>query len=187
MTPILGIMASQISGHLTPPSSFESIESANGTGSSGTITFTSIAADWTHLQIRCLTRSTRSEANSNIYVGFNTDTTTANYYGHYLAGDGVDDAAGAKIGTSTNALIISSAATSTANAYTSAVIDVLDYANASKYKTSRSLSGYDTNGDGRIFFMSGLYMSLSPITSIQITDPLGNFTTDSTFALYGVK
>jgi hypothetical protein len=51
--PILGIISSQISGHLFAPSgAYDSIATVSGTGSSGTISFTSIPSTYTHLQIR---------------------------------------------------------------------------------------------------------------------------------------
>ena len=54
-----------------------------------------------------------------------------------------------------------------------------------KYKTVRSLDGYDANGSGYISFNSGLWMSTSPITSISFS--LTSFTDGAQFALYGVK
>jgi len=188
VSPILGIWASANQSQYIVTSSYESIATVTvGSGGSSTITFSSIPSTYTHLQIRAITRSTRSAANSNIYLGFNNDTTTGNYYGHYLNGDGSSAGAGAKIGSTTSAIIISAAATSTSSVFTGAVIDILDYANTNKYKTSRSLNGYDTNGDGRIFFMSGLWMNTNAISSIQITDALGSFAQYSSFALYGIK
>lgn len=167
--------------------SYESIMTASGTGSSGTISFTSIPATYKHLQIRFLTRSTRSATSSNIFIGFNSDTTTGNYYGHMLEGNGASASASAKIGTSTSFMSATSAASNTSGIFSGGVIDVLDYADTNKYKTSRGLSGYDANGSGLLYLASGLWMSTAAISSIQITDPLGNFATGSSFALYGIK
>ena len=183
-----GILASGISGHLAPPSSYESIATVSvGSGGASTVDFTSIPGTFTHLQIRGITRGTRANINTNVYFGFNSDTTTGNYYGHGLYGTGSAAGALAKIGSATNALIASVADTGTASVFSGFVIDILDYANTNKYKTSRSLNGYDTNGDGQIWLQSGLWMSTSAITSIQITDPLGNFKQYTQFALYGIK
>lgn len=187
MSLILGILAQDVAG-AGAANSYESIATVTvGSGGAANVEFTSIPGTFTHLQIRGITRGTRANINTNVYFGFNSDTTTGNYYGHYLGGDGSAASAGAKIGSSTNALILSVADTSTASVFSGFVIDILDYANTNKYKTSRSLNGYDTNGDGRIFLQSGLWMSTSAITSIQITDPLGNFKQYSQFALYGIK
>jgi len=69
------------------------------------------------------------------------------------------------------------------------VIDILDYANANKYKTIRSLSGTDyNNSNGRLFYSSGNWRSTSAVTTITLTNDSGtNFTQYSSFALYGVK
>jgi len=167
--------------------SYESIATANGTGSSGTISFSAIPATYKHLQIRFLTRSTRSSSSSNIFIGFNSDTTTGNYYGHMLEGNGSAVSAAAKIGSSTSFMSATSAASNTSGIFSGGIIDVLDYANTSKYKTSRGLSGYDANGSGLMYLASGLWMNTNAITSIEITDALGNFATGSQFALYGIK
>lgn len=174
-------------GVIAPLNSYESIMTATGTGSSGTISFTAIPATYKHLQIRFLTRSTRSATSSNIFIGFNSDTTTGNYYGHMLEGNGASASASAKIGTSTSFMSATSAASNTSGIFSGGVIDVLDYANTNKYKTSRGLSGYDANGSGLLYLASGLWMSTAAISSIQITDPLGSFATNSSFALYGIK
>jgi len=185
--PILGILASAITGNLVT-TAYESIATVTvGSGGAANVEFTSIPGTFTHLQIRGITRGSRSNINTNVYFGFNNDTTTGNYYGHGLYGDGSSAGALAKIGSATNALIVSIAATGAANTFSGFVIDVLDYANTNKYKTSRSLNGYEDNSAGQMWLQSGLWMSTSAITSIQITDPLGNFVQYSSFALYGIK
>jgi hypothetical protein len=68
------------------------------------------------------------------------------------------------------------------------VLDILDYANTNKFKTVRSLTGVDANGSGFVALMSGLYRSTTAITSIKLFSTYGsNWTSTSTFALYGVK
>jgi hypothetical protein len=84
MFPILGIMASQISGHLSN-TAYESIETVTvGSGGEASITFSSIAADWKHLQIRVFASPTTAD----VFMKFNGDGTTTNYSRHYLYGDG---------------------------------------------------------------------------------------------------
>ena len=186
---MLNIIAGTLSTGVAPvTSSYESIATVSvGSGGASTVDFTSIPATFTHLQIRGITRGTRANINTNVYFGFNSDTTTGNYYGHGLYGDGSSAGSLGKIGSATNALIASIAASGAANSFSAFVIDVLDYANTNKYKTSRSLNGYEDNSAGQMWLQSGLWMSTSAITSIQITDPLGNFTQYSQFALYGIK
>lgn len=182
---LIGIIAS--SGGAAAGGDYESIATVTASGSSATLQFTSIPSTYQHLQIRMLTRSTRSASSSNIYLGFNSDTNTSNYYGHMLQGDGSSASAAAKIGSTTSFMSATSAASNTSGIFSGVVIDVLDYKDTNKYKTSRGLSGYDANGSGLIYLASGLWMSTSAVTSIELTDPLGNFATGTVAALYGIK
>jgi hypothetical protein len=68
------------------------------------------------------------------------------------------------------------------------VTDILDYANTSKYKTVRTLTGIDVNGNGNIRLASGIWMnSPDAVSSITLTASSGNFNTYTTFSLYGIK
>ena len=176
MTPILGIMASAISGNL---SSYESIASVNGTGASNTITFSSIPATYKHLQIRGILVGTASDT---VSVSYNSDTTATNYYYHRLQGTG--SAANAAAG---NIRRLFDSAGSGSN-YLAFVVDILDYANTNKYKTTRSLSGYDANGSGVIDLESNLWSNTAAISTIAFNLTGGvYFSTASSFALYGIK
>jgi hypothetical protein len=67
-------------------------------------------------------------------------------------------------------------------------MDIVDYTNTNKYKTSRAFAGFDANGSGMLAVTSGLWMSTTAINSITFTsDASGNFAQYSSFALYGVK
>jgi hypothetical protein len=188
-----GLGASVVAASLT---SYESIATANGTGSSGVITFSSIPSTYKHLQIRSINRTTTATADGDPFnIRINGDT-GANYAYHMVQGY-----VGATTGVTTDA---ASSATSmlsgysagnqnTASMFAPFVIDLLDYQNTNKFKTIRNLQGFDANGDGSgaryyaIRFFSGLWQSTSAITSITITAPNGNWATGSSFALYGIK
>lgn len=188
MSPLYGVMASQITGHLVT-NSFESIATVTvGAGGSSTITFSSIPSTYKHLQIRYIGRSDAATGTLNLQMTHNGDT-GSNYAWHRIFGNGTTAGAG---GSSTQALeIIAQVPGSTigASMFGAGVIDILDYANTSKYKTSRTLGGYEDNsGSGAaIQLFSGLWQSTSAITSIALTLNTGNFIQYSTFALYGVK
>jgi hypothetical protein len=194
MIPILGIMASSISGSKAITGAFESIATATGTGTAASLQFTSIPSTYKHLQIRYCIRGydTTSRTYDDLRIRFNNDTTNANYYGHYLIGNGVtayaDSLAGVSVG---GAMIISSylpGADAAANIMAVGVIDILDYASTTKNKTTRFVAGNDRNSaEGSITLGSVGYFSTTAISSIQLLpDPTG-FTTTSTFALYGIK
>ena len=182
MSSSLGIYASQISGHLN---SYGSIATVTvGSGGASSITFSSIPSTYTHLQLRMMVRETST---SNGYdMQLNGDTGN-NYSRHYLIGTGSSAVAAAV--TSTSSMILSDAAvsTSTTGVFGASVCDVLDYTNVNKNKVIRTLGGFDNNGNGAIFFNSGLWMNTSSVTSIVIIPDAGNFAQYSSFALYGIK
>lgn len=168
--------------------SYESIQTYTvGAGGSSSISFTSIPSTYKHLQIRAIARSTRSNVNDNIYMGFNADTTTSNYNAHWLVGDGSSASASQLSGVQTAICSINAAGTAGSNIFSAVVIDVLDYASANKNKTGRTLSGYDNNGSGVVGIFSELWMNTTAINSIQFTSFYGNFAQYSSFALYGIK
>jgi len=184
--PILGILASSKLGSL---SSFESIATATGTGSSGTITFSSISSTYKHLQIRALARSTEAATGfTNLLVQVNGDTAT-NYSIHNLIGDG---SGVSTVGYASQSLMELGAVVrnnETANIMGVSIIDIVDYASITKNKTFRSFSGWDANGSGRNLLLSSAWYSTSAINSltIKISGATNYFTTNSTFALYGIK
>jgi hypothetical protein len=181
LSSLIGIIAS--SGGAAAAGDFESIATANGTGSSATLTFSSIPSTYQHLQIRFNGLST---SNATLTMRYNSDT-GSNYAVHYLFGNGSSAGAGAET-TQTLMNLYGSVPLAAASSQTgTSIIDILDYANTNKYKTQRALSAYDSNGSGFVFFNSGLWQSTSAITSITLTANAGNWTTTTTAALYGIK
>jgi hypothetical protein len=177
---LLGTLSS---GVAASTSSYESIATATGTGSSGTITISSIPATYKHLQLRWMPTNTTS--GQTIYMRVNSDT-GANYAKHLLVGTGT--AASASGTASTTSIEIEGNNIGSGTTYPACgIIDIIDYASTTKYKTIRSIAGFDANGSGEVDIVSGLWMNTSAITSITIFVGTGNFTTSSTFALYGIK
>ena len=177
---ILGILASAGGGAAT---AYESIATANGTGSSHIITFSSIPSTYTHLQLRYI-------SNSTLYSGwdvtFNSNT-SANYTNHQLNGTGAAvSASGEASQTGYHNPHYSGYATST---YSAGIMDILDYASTTKNKTIREFFGYDDNSVGNVIVGSGLWINTAAISSITITgtNSARYFTTASQFALYGIK
>jgi len=99
MAPILGIWASQISGHLFAPSgAYDSIATTTvGAGGTSSITFNSIPSTYTHLQIRAFTGTSTIYVSNAGYVSFNGDTTTSNYNDHAIYGSGASAASYSKL------------------------------------------------------------------------------------------
>ena len=173
------------------PTSFESIATVTvGSGGSSYVEFTSIPSTYNHLQIRWLARDARATTADGMSIRYNSDTSTANYVlWHYLNGDGAS-ATASGLGSgydAQNFLGNIPSANASASQFAVGVTDILDYANTNKYKVQRTLSGYDRNGAGEIYLVSGMWMSTSAISTIRIFGNNGNLVEYSHFALYGIK
>lgn len=158
------------------------IQRVNGTGSAGTITFSSIPSTYTSLQIRAFFRPSINDA---LYVRVNGLSTSVYAY-HTLSGSGTATFA---TGYATQTEMFFANYTYPTSVYGQALIlDVHDYANTSRNKTFRCFTGNDQNGAGAVDLISGLFNSTAAITSLSFTlVGGGNFDTSSTFALYGMK
>lgn len=185
---ILGTLASSVQ-KIT--GSFESIATATGTGSSAIITFSSIPSTYKSLQFRILGKNTdTSVGGTQAIVRFNSDTGT-NYSYHFLRAEGTTVAAGG--GTSNGSMewngVYPSSAATQANMMGTGIIDVIDYASTSKYKTLRGFHGWNGNtvDNGWVVLNSGLWMSTSAINSVSIITNGSNWTSNTTIALYGIK
>ena len=167
--------------------SFFSIDTVTvGSGGAASVTFSSIPQTYTHLQIRGILRGDRVVTDSEFNIRINGDSGT-NYSYHNLTGDGASATSGGTAnGTDAN-IGFNPGASETASIFGVMIIDFLDYANTNKYKTWRSLVGYDGNGNGRVRLGSGNWRSTNAITSITFNPSANNFTEYSSFALYGIK
>jgi hypothetical protein len=181
MTPIPGIVASQITGHLNN-NSYESIQTVTvGSGGQSSISFTSIPQTYKHLQIRA-----SYTGNDVPLVRLNGDT-GSNYPNHWLRGNGSAASAAASAGAY-NILQLSTSWTPSSTVPGVFIFDLLDYTNTNKYKTVRTLGGCDLNGSGGVELMSGLWMSTVSVNAISMTIGTSGSTYEfSKFALYGIK
>ena len=169
--------------------SYESIMTANGTGSSNTISFTAIPSTYKHLQIRGIVKSTTSGSSfSSVGLNFNADTSSS-YTRHLAWGDGSTAYAYGQASAGTTWYIgandfPSAGYTSIVGAH---VVDILDYTNTNKNTTVRALTGCDVNGAGEVALSSTVYLKTNAITSIELVAASGNFSTLTQYALYGIK
>lgn len=190
---ISGSKSSKVWDGETFPGYFESIATVVAP-SGGTLTFdfTNIPQNYSHLQLRGIVRQTYTvNIERQWFMRFNGDT-GSNYAFHNLIGNG--SAASVYTGTSQTAtggadVICNNGNGATySSAFSGVVLDILDYSNTNKYKTYRSLNGFDANGAGYIWFSSGLWMSTAAITSITIFDSTSsNFAQYSHLSLYGIR
>jgi hypothetical protein len=159
---------------------YESIATVTvGSGGAANVTFSSIPATYTHLQIRWANPT--SNTGGNVIVNFNNDTSTSNYAMHNIRGNGSTASTLAFTSASGNSTIFG-------NESQYAVADILDYANTNKYKVSRILGGADYNGSGQVSLNSSLWMNTAAISTIKLTaDLTGGWAQYSSIALYGIK
>ena len=163
---------------------FESIATVTGTGSSPTISFTSIPGTYKHLQIRANAKSTGSGATYNI--AFNSDTTSENYNAHRIMGAAGTVSAAGNIGGRN---FFGYYYGDSMDAFTGMIIDIHDYTDTGKYKIARTNAGVQHNltQAAEHALASILWESTSAITSITLNHNSGNWSSNSTFALYGIK
>ena len=172
------------------PSSYESIASVTAAGGETSLTFSSIAGTYKHLQIRSLVRSTTSASASSAYMNMNFNGDTGSNYAVHVAGfygNNTNNIYGSP--SNGNAQIgVATLGGTAASIFGVAITDIIDYASTTKYKTVRDFSGANANTTGAAFAVtldSSLWMSTSAITSIAISGL--TFAAGSTVALYGIK
>jgi len=183
--PILGIMASQISGHLwAPEGAYDALATVTvPSGGAASIEFVGIPTGYKHLQIRIIGRD--AGANGEFKIELNSDTTTTNYRKHVLYGDGSGAYASSANNNTCAPLAYSG---QTANSFEAVVMDILDYGNTNKNTTIRTLFGKDLNGSGDVGLHSNLWVNTAAVNSIVFKVVGGtNFAQYSSFALFGVK
>ena len=191
MSPILGILASS---KYIQPTAYESIASATGTGSSGTITFSSIPSTYVGLQVRGICKSTDTVSQyTEFYITFNGAST--NFKAHYLYGDGNAAFAGSPAYTTVihPGWVFTNGNSNATNNMSPILIDIEDYKSTTKNKTARVVSALENNGASagidshQISLASGLWVDTSAINSVSIRCAAGSWTTTTQFALYGIK
>jgi hypothetical protein len=166
---------------------YESIQTVTvGATSVESVSFTSIPQTYQHLQLRCYVK-----VDSPTWIPFsvNNDTNTQRAT-HFLSGGGASVSAGAGLGATSEG---NYAALMGASQWGTIIVDVLDYVNTNKNKTTRALSGVDNNGSGNVTLTSVLHVTngTTAVTSVKFDiSQYGSgakFVEYSSFALYGIK
>jgi hypothetical protein len=175
----LGILSS--SG--AAPGDYERIATAFGTGSSAVITFSSIGAEYEHLQIRYVGKRT-SGGGTDMNITFNGNT-SAVYTEHRISSsNGTTLTAGNTLARTD--IVVRESISSSAFGHTAGIIDITDYASSTKAKSLRSMGGNALVTLPFIHLASGMMNDTTPITSITITAGT-SFDTTTRFSLYGIK
>lgn len=200
MSPLPGIVASSFNAALPAfQGDVWALNTVTVTSPVSSITFTGIPQNYTHLQIRLIGRTSRTEYNiEDANLQINGDT-NANYSWHRLFGNPDTTLSTVVSNSSANANFMNSVgilSTNGASTYMvgTSIIDILDYTDVAKNKVVRSLTGVDNNSEvvngysGFSELSGGAWYGKSPITSLTFKTATGtNFVAPTTIALYGVK
>jgi hypothetical protein len=184
----LGSASSSASSALTTFNNYTAIATASApSGSAANFTFANVPQNYKHLQIRLFIRSTNTAGSyGTMYTGFNGDTFSGNnYWNHYIIGDGSSAFLNGAVGQQVNVSPVPWSSV-TSGSFCSIIIDLFDYADASKYKVVKYLTGWDSNNGSRAAIGSAVWMNFQPISNIYMT-PDGGFAQYSHAALYGIS
>jgi hypothetical protein len=164
---------------------FESIATQTvGAGGVASVTFSSIPATYTHLQIRVIGKQNEAYAYAGMSMWFNSDT-ARNYPRHELVSDGSSTSSAGLTAASNGEELYFYAGSG--SQFGPAIVDILDYTNTNKYKTMRSICGVDNNGSGYAIMTSGVWLNTAAVNTITIASNSFTISQYSSFALYGVK
>jgi hypothetical protein len=167
------------------PSSYESIASFTPTSGSS-ITFTSIPATYTHLQIRY--NILLSANNGQIQLRLNNDT--GNNYTRQWFTSVMPSSSAAGGDTPASNVIIQGIYDGTVSTYANVgIIDIHNYSSTTKTKVIRSFSGANDNTTtrGNIELLLGMWNNTNVVTDITLLITNANYQTGSSLALYGIK
>jgi hypothetical protein len=157
-------------------STYTPIATTTLTGSSNTLTFSSIAGTYTDLVI--VAAASMPTSDDAFLVQFNSDA-GSNYSTTYVYGNGTAAVSG-RITSSTSTIQGRAGNATIGTSY----IQFQNYSNSTTYKTVISRGG---TANGLPSAYVGLWRSTAAITSIKLTSESGNnFSNGSTFTLYGI-
>jgi hypothetical protein len=186
---LLGILNSQV-----PPSgggsAYDLLETTVLGTAAASITFSNLNtySDYKHLQVRVVSRTDRSNNLSAVNLQFNSDS-GSNYAFHWIRGTGSTVISEAY--TSVGVISFPSASSDfmTANNYSAAVIDILDFSNTSKNTTTRAIGGNPASQYWDVRLASGLWNNTAAVTSLLFTPGFGatNWKAGTRLSLYGIK
>lgn len=154
---------------------YEPIASFNSLSGAASVSFTSIPSTYTDL---VLVVSNSGNATRSPLVTFNNDTGT-NYSVTRLIGDG--SSAGSDRYTSQNFIY---AAIVPSGSFSTCIINVMNYANTTTYKTALSRG---SGASASVVATVGLWRSTNAINRIDYILNQDTFNAGSTATLYGIK
>lgn len=180
-----GVLAASGSGSLP---AFELISTVVVSGSNANVTFSSIPQTYKHLQVRFTMRDGYNGASGILSSVLNGDF-GSNYSSHFMRGNGSAVSSGANAGTGNlfASNVIMPNINDSSSLFGAGVMDILDYANTTTYKTVKLLAGDIANSSGnRVGIYSGSWRSTAAINSVMLYGA-NLMVVGTRVSLYGIK
>lgn len=181
----LGVLAASGSG---AAGAYELISTTILSSTTSTVTFSSIAATYKHLELRVTARVNANFGNaSQLRMRFNGDT-GSNYAYHNLYGNGSSVVSDATT-TQPEIRVSGFSDTNITGNWGAGIISILDYSATSKNKTIRTLVGtVNSSSYNRMHLGSGFWNNTAAINEIVLNELNGyGWVAGSRFSLYGIK
>lgn len=166
-------------------SGFQLISTSLLSTTTASVTFSDIPATFKHLQIRVVARYTAATSISNITLRFNSDT-GSNYGYQSMRGQAATVFSTSSSSYETKLLVGDMpGASAAASSFGSSFIDVIDYANTTKIKTTKTFGGNAAFLD--VYAFNGTWNSTSAVSSILVSDAntSASFAAGTRISLYG--
>lgn len=167
-----------------PTKTYQPIATNTVSGSStNSVTFTGIPNTYTDLILIQSLPGDPTATYDYSNIRFNSDTATnysTSYHYYYNA---------ATVGRQSNATFLLSSGTSSYMSNSNLITHIMNYSNTATYKSTMTRANLSANSNGvvqEIFQCAGLYRSTSAITSVTAYTGSGNYSSGSTFTLYGI-
>jgi hypothetical protein len=189
LTPILGTIASTISGNLAFPSMeyIATYEVPSTTVSQ--IDFNGISQEYTHLHIRGVARNSHPVYNDGGLYWQQNGVGQGQYHNYYILPTGSPSLSSGGAGGAGTPFGVVPTATVQAGYYAQWVLDMFDYKNTNKNKTVIFRSGYAGGSGVNAFAMGSASFAnnTNATTSMRFYSLTSNFTQYTKFTLYGIK
>jgi hypothetical protein len=164
---------------------YEQIATQILSSNTASVTFSSIPSTYKHLEVRLTHREPSGNNNCDALIRLNGDT-ASNYSAHRLRTEGGSVNSDSLLDTYIRYRV---PGTNLTGVWEGGILSILDYAQTTKNKTTRMLSGYvGGNGHSEVGLYSGSWRNTAAITSITFSSVNGNgIVSGSRFSLYGIK
>jgi hypothetical protein len=136
-----------------------------------TVTFSSIPATYTDLVI--IMNGTATAA-ADVYLNYNTDTTSSNYSNTYISGNGSTAGSGRDPIPAVGLFYTTDS---------NIIANIMNYSNSTTYKTCISRGN---TAASLVITRVMMWRNTAAINEVVVKHSSGNFNTGSTFNLYGI-